>query len=63
VVIASRRKPGWDRDTIVITADAAYRIGAITERAIDGRLRTLYPLAEHKDLETFRRTVRYDLLR
>ena len=63
VVIASRRKPGWDFDAIVITADATYRIGIITERTIDGRLRTLYPLTEHKDLETFRRTVRYDLTR
>jgi hypothetical protein len=63
VIIASRRKPGWDHDTIVITADATYRIGIITERTIDGRLRTLYPLTEHKDLETFRRTVRYNLTR
>lgn len=63
VIIASRRKPGWDCDTIVITAEAAYRIGTITERTIDGRLRTLYPLSEHKDLEAFRRTVHYDITR
>ena len=61
VIIASRRKPGWDNGTIVITADAAYRIGIISERTIDGRLRTLYPLTEHKDLESFRRTVHYDI--
>lgn len=61
VVIASRRKPGWDRDTVVITESASYRIGAVVERTIEGRLRTLYPLTEHKDLEAFRRTVHYEV--
>jgi hypothetical protein len=61
VIIASRRKPGWDRDTVVITESATYRIGEVVERTIEGRLRTLYPLIEHKDLEAFRRIVRYEL--
>ena len=61
VIIASRRKPGWDHGTIVITDEATYRVGTIIERTIDGRLRTLYPLTEHKDFETFRRTVRYEM--
>jgi hypothetical protein len=61
VIVASRRKPGWDSGTTVVTPDAAYRIAAIEERTIAGRLRTLYVLTEHRDLEVFRRTVHYEL--
>jgi hypothetical protein len=61
VIIASRRKPGWEKDTVVVTESATYRIGTIVERTIEGRLRTLYPLVEHRDLEVFRRTVHYDI--
>jgi hypothetical protein len=61
VIVASRVKPDWNRGTVVISASKTYRVGAIEERTIAGRLRTLYPLTEHKDLEVFRRTVRYDL--
>ena len=61
VIIASRRKPAWDSGTIVITGDTTFRVGTIIERTIEGRLRTMYPLTEHKDLETFRRTVRYQM--
>jgi hypothetical protein len=28
---------------------------------VTGRLRTLYPLTEHKDFEAVRKSVRYDL--
>ena len=61
VIVASRVKPDWNKGTVVISASKTYRVGAIEERTIAGRLRTLYPLTEHKDLEVFRRTVRYDL--
>ena len=61
VVVASRRKPDWDTGTVVITSRAAYRVGDIVERTIHGKLRTLYPLTEHKDFEVFRRTVRYEV--
>lgn len=62
VIVASRRKPEWDRGTVVLTDDGtAYRVGTIEDRTIAGRLRTLYPLKEHKDFEVFRRCVRYDL--
>jgi hypothetical protein len=61
VVVASRRKPDWDAGTVVITADSVYRVAVIVERTIRGRLRTLYPLTEHKDFEAFRRTVHYEL--
>lgn len=61
VIIASRRKPGWEQDTVVVTESATYRIGVVVEKTIEGRLRTLYPLVEHRDLEAFRRTVHYEM--
>lgn len=61
VVVSSRRKPGWERGVAVITQDACYRIGEPVEQHVAGRLRTLYPLSEHKDLEAIRRSVQYDL--
>ncbi len=63
VIVASRQKPGWDTGTVVLTEGPSYRVGAIVERTIHGRLRTLYPLTEHKDFEVFRRTVRYGMPR
>src|SRR6266545_2076608 len=61
VIVASRQKAGWDAGTVLLTIGPSYRVGTIVERTIHGRLRTLYPLTEHKDFEAFRRTVRYDL--
>lgn len=61
VVVASRRKDGWASGVTVFTAEAAYRIGDPVERTIAGRLRTLYPLTEHKDFEAVRKSVHYDL--
>ena len=61
VVVAARRKPGWERGVVVFTASAVYRIGEPVERTIAGRLRTLYPLSEHKDFEAVRKSVEYDL--
>jgi hypothetical protein len=62
VIVASRPKPDWDKGTVVLTGEGtAYRVGLIEQRTIAGRLRTLYPLTEHKDLEAFRRFVRYEL--
>ncbi len=61
VIVASRAKPGWSRGVVVYTADTCYRIGDPVERTIAGRLRTLYPLTEHTDLEAVRRSVHYDL--
>lgn len=61
VIVAARRKPGWEKGTVVMTSGASYRIGDVVERTIEGRLRTLYPLVEHTDLEVFRRTVHYEL--
>jgi hypothetical protein len=61
VIVSTRRKPGWERGATVFTAEAAYRIGEPVERTIAGRLRTLYPLTEHKDFEAVRKSVHYDL--
>ena len=61
VIVASRRKEGWENGVTVFTADAAYRIGQPVERTIAGRLRTCYPLTEHKDFEAVRKSVHYDL--
>ena len=63
VIVASRVKPGWENGVTVFTADAAYRIGPPVEKTIAGRLRTLYPLTEHKDFEAVRKSVHYDLPR
>jgi hypothetical protein len=61
VVVSSRRKEGWERGTAVFAKEACYRIGEPVERTIAGRLRTLYPLTEHRDLEAIRRSVQYDM--
>jgi len=61
VIVASRRKPGWEKGTVVLTPETVYRIGDPVEKTIAGRLRTLYPLTEHGDLEAIRRSVHYDL--
>lgn len=61
VIVSSRQKPGWERGVTVFTADAAYRIGEPVEKTIAGRLRTLYPLTAHRDLEAVRKSVHYDL--
>jgi hypothetical protein len=62
-IVASRRKPGWERGVVVFTADGCYRVGDPVETTINGRLRTIYPLTEHRDLEAVRKSVRYDLPR
>lgn len=61
VVVCSRRKPGWERNVVVYTQAACYRIGEPVERTIAGRLRTLYPLTAHTDLEAVRKSVHYDM--
>lgn len=61
VVVSSRRKDGWERGTAVLTADTCYRLGEPIERTIAGRLRTLYPLTEHRDFEAIRRSVQYEM--
>jgi hypothetical protein len=61
VIVAARRKPGWERGLVIFTQSACYRLGDPVERTIAGRLRTLYPMSEHRDLEAIRKSVHYDL--
>jgi hypothetical protein len=61
VVVASRRKPGWERGVAVFTAEGCYRLGEPVEQTVNGRLRTLYPMTAHADFEAIRKAVRYDL--
>ena len=59
VVIASRIKEDWDHGTVVLSDEGEFRVVGIEDRTIDGRLRRLYALQRHTDLEAFRRTVHY----
>ncbi|MGH9411835.1 MAG: hypothetical protein ACRD1V_20560 [Vicinamibacterales bacterium] len=61
VVVSSRQKDGWTRGVVVFTNGAGYRLGEPIERTVAGRLRTFYPLTEHRDLEAIRRSVHYDM--
>jgi len=61
VVVSSRRKPGWERGTAVLTRKKIYRLGEPVDQTVAGRLRTLYPLTEHADFEAIRKSVQYDL--
>jgi hypothetical protein len=61
VIVAARRKPGWDQGTIVHSGDRWFRLGPVEERTIDGRLRTLYPLSELRDQGVIRRLVEYEM--
>ena len=61
VIVAARRKPGWERGVVVYTSQACYRIGDPVERTIAGNVRTLYPLTDHIDLEAVRKSVNYEL--
>lgn len=61
VIVSSRRKTGWEPGVAVFTAGACYRLGDPVEQTIAGRLRTLYPLTEHKDFEAIRKSVHYEL--
>jgi len=61
VVVASRRKPGWERGVFVITPELWYRLGTPVERHLPAGLRTFYPLTEIRDLEVVRKSVEYVL--
>jgi hypothetical protein len=63
VVIASRRKAGWEPGVLVLTNDDWFRIGTVTDVEVDGRLRTLYALTRLETVEVVRRSVEYTLPR
>ena len=61
VVVASRRKPDWDKGTFVITADKWYVVGEPFDLQLSDGLRTIYPLKEHTTRDVMRRGVQYEL--
>jgi hypothetical protein len=63
VVVASRRKPGWEPGVFVVTPERWYRIGKPFDRRYPNGLRVLYPLTEVGAAEILRRSVAYDLPR
>jgi hypothetical protein len=63
VVVASRVKEDWGPGAVVLSDRGEFRILEVKDETIDGRLRRLYALARHTDLEVFRRTVRYEFPR
>lgn len=61
VIVASRRKPGWEKGVFVVTTDTWYRIGQPYDRRDPGGLRTVYTLTEVGKAEVLRRSVYYEL--
>jgi len=61
VVLASRRKPGWEAGVFVITADKWYRLGQPFDMPLPAGLRTAYPLTKIDTLEVLRKGVPYEL--
>lgn len=60
VIVASRLKNDWTIGAVVVSNRGEFRIIGTEDRTIDGRLRRLYALSRHDDLEVFRRTVSYE---
>lgn len=61
VVVASRRKAGWEPGAIVVTLAHWYRIGRPFDRRFPEGLRTMYPLQRLKTVEVLRKYVAYEL--
>ena len=61
VVIAARRKPGWDEGVFVITAEQWFRLGRPYDMPLPQGLRTAYPLTTIRTQEVLRKGVSYDL--
>ena len=59
VVVASRRKEGWTKETTVVADSIRLRIGDPREISIEGHLRTCYPLKIIRDIQVDRRVVHY----
>jgi hypothetical protein len=62
VVVAARRKPGWDKGTWVITNDGWFTLGEPFDRPMPNGLRTVYPLTlQTSTLDVLRKGVSYEL--
>ena len=60
VVVASRKKEGWTKDTTIVAEGIRLRVGESRETKVDGWLRTGYPLKVIRDIQVDRRIVHYD---
>jgi hypothetical protein len=63
VVVASRRKAGWEPGVFVVTPEKWYKIGRPFDHRYTGGLRVVYPITEVGAAEIIRRSVAYDLPR
>lgn len=63
IVLASRRKPGWERGVTVVTGEGWFVLGEPFDLQAPQGLRTAYPLVEVREAEVLRAAVRYDLPR
>lgn len=61
VVVAARRKPGWNAGAFVITSGQWYTLGTPFDLRLPEGLRTVYPLTEQRVNEVLRRGVAYEL--
>lgn len=61
VVVASRRKLGWEPGVFVVTDKGWFRLGRPFERELLEGLRTFYTLTALRDHEALRRYVTYEL--
>jgi len=61
VVVASRRKPGWEKGVFVLTEAGRFKVGDPLDRQFADGLRALYPLLEAPAVEATRRAVAYTL--
>ena len=61
VIVASRRKPGWNKGTFVITPDGWFTLGEPFDRQTPNGLRTVYPIAAQTENAVLRKGVSYEL--
>jgi hypothetical protein len=61
VIVAARRKPGWDKGTWVITDDVWFVLGEPFDRPMPNGLCTVYPLTAQATLEVVRKSVHFEL--
>lgn len=61
VIVAARRKPGWTKNTWVITSDGWFVLGEPFDRPMANGLRTIYPLTMQNTLEAVRKSVQYEM--
>lgn len=61
VIVAARRKDGWDAGVAVITSEKPYQLGAPFDKQTREGLRTIYPLLPYEAGTVIRRSVAYDL--